>query len=90
MVVLIILPVYRSLFTLLIVFHVLETINIKDYGDITPKKNNKQETSCAKNMLKLNDVSCFTSELSDACYTILNDQRMCITLGGDHSIAIGK
>ncbi|XP_077286666.1 arginase [Arctopsyche grandis] len=64
----------------------IEGIDIKDYGDVEAQQVPQGHV---ENMLELAHVSACTKELSKMVTTVLNDGRMCVTIGGDHSIGIG-
>ena len=60
-------------------------INVKDYGDVVYE----EESSGARNvtnMKLLSHVAACNKSLSDKVEQILKDDRVCLTLGGDHSI----
>jgi arginase len=63
--------------------------NIKDYGDIkyTAVEPNGR---AAENMEKLNHVAACNETLSKTVTQVINDNRICLTLGGDHAIGIGS
>ncbi len=66
------------------------TFNIKDYGDIDYKiEADSAWNRSVDNMNKLEHVSFCCKALSEKVQQILKDGRTCISLGGDHSIAIG-
>lgn len=68
-----------------------ENVDIKDYGDVTEsaevidhaKKN-------IKNMPNYNEFIDVSYQLSEKVQQVLKDGRLCMTLGGDHSIAFGN
>lgn len=43
-----------------------------------------------KNMFNYHEVVSTMQNLSDKVLEVLKDNRMCITLGGDHSVGFGK
>lgn len=43
-----------------------------------------------QNLKNIEHVAGCCKELSDKVHQVLSDGRVCLTLGGDHSIAIGK
>lgn len=68
-----------------------ESLNIKDYGDIEYKiETDSTWHRTVENMDKLDQVSFCCKALSQKVQEILKDGRTCISLGGDHSIAIGS
>jgi arginase len=62
--------------------------NIKDYGDIQYEANNLGGR-LTDNMSMLNHVAACNEALSTQVTQVLNDNRICLTLGGDHAIGIG-
>lgn len=46
--------------------------------------------SHVENMLQLAYVSACTKELSSKVSSVLQDDRVCVTIGGDHSIGVGN
>lgn len=65
----------------------LDGIDIKDYGDIEVQEI---PDGHVENMLQLAHVSACTKELSLKVTSVLQNNRICVTIGGDHSIGIGK
>ncbi|GLV39028.1 arginase [Carabus blaptoides fortunei] len=61
-------------------------IDIKDYGDV--KYEIEQEIE-VPNMRNWTHVAKCNEELSKHVYNIIQAQRVCLTLGGDHSIGLG-
>lgn len=70
------------------VIFIIEIVDIKDYGDITLGKICDAESP--KNMFNYHEVVSTMQNLSDKVLEVLKDNRMCITLGGDHSVGFGK
>uniref|UniRef100_A0A182K929 Arginase n=1 Tax=Anopheles christyi TaxID=43041 RepID=A0A182K929_9DIPT len=64
-------------------------LNIKDFGDIQYEALNFQGRKVG-NMKKLEHVASCSRNLSHQVAEVLDDDRLCITLGGDHAIAIGS
>ncbi|XP_065079361.1 arginase-1 [Ochlerotatus camptorhynchus] len=64
-------------------------LDIRDYGDIQYEALNLPGRM-ATNMKKLEHVASCTKLLSHRVTQVLNDDRLCLTLGGDHAIAIGS
>ncbi|XP_011635296.1 arginase, hepatic [Pogonomyrmex barbatus] len=62
-------------------------LDVRDYGDIHYKINNKNDI---KNMIHLNHVASCTSSLSEQIRQVLRDNRQILTIGGDHSVSIGS
>lgn len=60
-------------------------MNIKDYGDIT---YNVDEEMCkhVPNMKEYSHVAACNHEVSKQVANIIRDGRICLTLGGDHSV----
>lgn len=67
-----------------------QTLDVKDYGNIEYKVPDGSWSRTVENMSKLEHVAACNLELSKAVQSILKDGRVCFTLGGDHSIAIGE
>ncbi|KRT78577.1 hypothetical protein AMK59_8403 [Oryctes borbonicus] len=63
------------------------SLDIKDYGEFSYKNNCKDAQ--VSNMKHYDDVISCSKELSDKVEEIVRDDRICLTLGGDHSIGIG-
>nr|XP_029729328.1 arginase, hepatic-like [Aedes albopictus] len=64
-------------------------LDIRDYGDIQYEALNLQGR-LATNMKQLEHVASCTKLLSQRVTRVLNEDRLCLTLGGDHAIAIGS
>ncbi|XP_063700620.1 arginase-1 [Culicoides brevitarsis] len=62
-------------------------LEVKDYGDISYEPININ--SGVRNLKNLPDVAGMNKSLSDKVYQILSEGRVCLTLGGDHSMGIG-
>ena len=66
--------------------------DIKDYGDVATSissssfENDQKVMSGARNF---STVAGFNATLSSSVADIVRSGRVCITLGGDHSVAIG-
>ena len=60
-------------------------INVKDYGDIEYNEEPNSGRN-VENMKLLSHVAACNKNLSDKVDEILKDDRVCLTLGGDHSI----
>lgn len=65
-----------------------EWVDIKDYGDIELGCSSSLE--CPKNMSNYHEVVSTMRNLSDKVHEVLSNKRMCITLGGDHSLGFGE
>lgn len=66
-------------------FVVDEKMNVKDYGDITYDPSDIEKTQ-VPNMPNYGHISRCNHELSKGVQKIINEGRICLTLGGDHSI----
>lgn len=66
-----------------------DKINIKDYGNMEYELM-KPSGRKIDNLKELGHVASCNKKLAHKIEEILNDNRMPITLGGDHSIAIGS
>lgn len=67
-----------------------EHVDLKDFGDLRIDTTNIRQIE-PKNMLYYNDG--FQSTMHRLCEKvseIRNEDRMCVTLGGDHAIAVGE
>ncbi|XP_055639653.1 arginase, hepatic [Toxorhynchites rutilus septentrionalis] len=64
-------------------------LDIRDYGDIHYEALDLRGRT-AVNMKKLEHVASCTQVLSDRVAQVLREDRLCLTLGGDHAIAIGS
>lgn len=64
-------------------------IDVKDYGDIAYELV-KSNGRIIGNLKNIDDVASCNKALADKVEQVLNDDRMPITLGGCHSIAIGS
>jgi arginase len=60
---------------------------VKDYGDI---ETVCEDTATVQNMTHLPLVSACNQKLSQKVSEILQDGRVAVTIGGDHSIGVGK
>lgn len=65
-----------------------QNVDIKDYGDVP--EVDVDVTSLPKNMQNYHTVIGTMRNLSHRVNQVLNEDRMCVTLGGDHSLGIGK
>lgn len=64
-----------------------QNVDVKDYGDIP--EVDVELKSMPKNMLNYATAMGTMRNLSHRVCEILNEDRICLTLGGDHTIAIG-
>lgn len=68
-----------------------EHVNILDYGDVIESDGTLLNgENVPKNMGNFAIFADTMKRLSDKVYEVLNDGRICWTLGGDHSIAFGE
>ncbi|KAJ8981226.1 hypothetical protein NQ317_004170 [Molorchus minor] len=63
-------------------------VNIKDYGNVTYEVN-KEIDKHVPNMREYAHIACCNHELSKSVEGIIKEGRICLTLGGDHSIGVG-
>lgn len=66
---------------------VLEPNRIVDFGTVIYKLSKPGNVG---NTVKTNHVAAMNRCLSDKVYHVLSEGYKCITLGGDHSLAVGK
>lgn len=64
-------------------------INVKDYGDVEITHICETDNTI-KNMRNLAEVSMCNKHLSMKVAEVLNDDRLVLTIGGDHSIGVGE
>lgn len=66
-----------------------QNVDIKDFGDV--QVNDLQETldKIPKNMLNFSGYMPLMNRISERVQDIRDENRICITLGGDHAIAVG-
>lgn len=60
-------------------------IQVKDYGDVVYKVDEHFDKN-VPNMKGYSHVAACTQEVSKQVCNIIRDGRICLTLGGDHSI----
>ncbi|XP_069686903.1 arginase, hepatic [Periplaneta americana] len=60
--------------------------DVKDFGDVAYQQI---EGVQVENMMALGHIAACQKEVSDSVIRILGEGRMCLTIGGDHSISIG-
>lgn len=63
-------------------------LDVKDYGDI--EISGGRETVKVDNMAHLPLVSECNRKLSERVSQVLKDDRIAVTIGGDHSIGVGE
>ncbi|XP_060517350.1 arginase, hepatic [Cylas formicarius] len=64
-------------------------VNIRDYGNVAYDVAADLETNNVPNMKGYAHVAACNREISKNVSDIIRDGRICITLGGDHSLGIG-
>lgn len=70
-----------------------QKLDVKDYGDVHYDLSNSSDVKLEGEygrIKELNHVAACNQALADKIEQIINDGRMPISLGGDHSIAIGN
>lgn len=66
-------------------------VDFKDFGDVAEQRMDiLSDISSPKNMRNYDFFASTMQRLSDKVLEVYRDDRMCWTLGGDHSIAVGK
>ncbi|XP_033608705.1 arginase-1 isoform X2 [Cryptotermes secundus] len=60
--------------------------DVKDFGDVVYEQI---DGLMVENMTALGHIAACQKEVSDSVIHILNEGRMCLTIGGDHSCGIG-
>ncbi|CAH2989986.1 unnamed protein product [Chilo suppressalis] len=65
----------------------IDGLDVKDFGDI--EVTCSDSTPVVDNMAHLQQVSVCNKRLSDKVSEILKDERVAVTIGGDHSIGVG-
>ena len=64
--------------------------DIKDYGDVaTSISSSENDQKVMRGARNFSTVAGFNATLSSSVADIVRSGRVCITLGGDHSVAIG-
>lgn len=63
-------------------------MDVKDYGDI--ETGGTEDAVNVENMNHLQQVSACNKKLSKRVSQVLKDGRVAVTIGGDHSIGVGK
>lgn len=66
-----------------------ELFDIKDFGDV-PEKKVDTGGKVPSNMKEFADVVGCNQVLSKMVQEVLAEGRMCVTLGGDHALGVGK
>jgi len=65
-----------------------EQIDVKDYGDVSYSVKHDLAKD-VENMRQYEHVATCTEEVSKSVSKIIRDDRVCVTLGGDHSLGLG-
>lgn len=65
-----------------------EHVDIKDFGDLAVE-DIKQATTSPKNMLNYSGFMPLMKRISEKVQEIRAENRICVTLGGDHALAVG-
>lgn len=64
-------------------------INVKDFGDVVVNDSHQTLETTPKNMLNYSGLMPLMKRISEKIQEIRAENRTCITLGGDHTIAVG-
>lgn len=68
-----------------------ENVDIKDFGDLTMANDEKDALkSTPENMNNYRGFMPLMKRISDKVQEIRAENRICITLGGDHALAVGN
>lgn len=65
-------------------------VDIKDFGDVVVNDIHQTFETMPKNMLNYTGLMPLMKRISEKIQEIRDEKRICITLGGDHTIAIGS
>ncbi|CAG9783081.1 unnamed protein product [Diatraea saccharalis] len=65
----------------------IEGLDVKDYGDVEVVGGDTSQM--VDNMVHLQQVSICNKKVSEKVSQILKDDRVAVTIGGDHSIGVG-
>ncbi|XP_030747844.1 arginase, hepatic [Sitophilus oryzae] len=66
-----------------------QKIDVKDYGDVSYKIPDELQKEIVPNMKAYADIAACNFEVSKMVEDIIKTGRICITLGGDHSLGVG-
>lgn len=66
-----------------------ESVDLKDFGNLNIDKNPQGSPSEPNNMLNYGGFMPLMKRLSEKVQEIRNEKRICVTLGGDHALAVG-
>lgn len=64
-------------------------IDIKDFGDVAINDTHQVLDTAPKNMLNYAGLMPLMNRINEKIQEIRAENRICITLGGDHTIAVG-
>lgn len=64
-------------------------IDIQDFGDIEVSDSGEELNASPKNMKNYSGFMPLMNRVNEKIQEIRADNRICITLGGDHAIAVG-
>lgn len=64
-------------------------IDIKDFGDVATNDIHQALETAPKNMLNYAGLMPLMKRINEKIQEIRAENRICITLGGDHTIAVG-
>lgn len=67
-----------------------QRVDIKDFGDLPLNDINETLKSIPKNMLNYTGFMTLMKRISDKIQEIRAENRICVTLGGDHGLAVGE
>lgn len=67
-----------------------ENVDLKDFGDLPIDKTNDLPKKSSNNLLNYDGFMPLMKRLSEKIQEIRAENRICVTLGGDHSLAVGK
>lgn len=67
-----------------------ENVDLKDFGDLSIDKTNNLPKKSSNNLLNYDGFMPLMKRLSEKVQEIRAENRICVTLGGDHSLAVGK
>lgn len=66
-----------------------ENVDIKDFGDVEVKDVKENTNVSPKNMIHYDGFMPLMQRISNKVQEIRSENRICVTLGGDHAIAVG-
>lgn len=66
-----------------------ENVDLKDFGDLSINASKSCGKIRTKNILNYDGFMPLMKRLSDKVQEIRAENRICVTLGGDHAIAVG-